>query len=435
MINTSRIRVLDFVLRNFGSIASLCKWGMNAGVYLTISGLFASRFLIACGMIVMGCASLLNMTTLHKQDIRIRLHLVKPVAIAVSLLVLGVVTSFLGSEQLGFAMVRLRLYVAFLLIPLILAFAPPIDRNHIRNYLLYALSSAAISSIFIQLNYFQHYETISKELSTGKPIPTPIPHIRYGMFLSFTFLGGLFAFLSKTYPVRWQVFVLLTTLYLGFSILFLSVRTAWLVSFLGLLIILAYFIMQKRRITLISIVIIAAIGGSILAYLFIPSVKIKAGYTLYDWRKFREDKGSEYSDSERLYSLQNGWSLWKENKWLGVGSGDLHRQLEQNAIKNHYPGSQIPHNQWLMTLVCGGLLSLAFTLLFWYQLWRNPIHRKLFLFHLLVILYLVTFFFEPTFETSIGVLSFVFILIMILLQSYQGEQKSRLQLVSGRGSG
>lgn len=419
MGNTSRNKVQDFVFRNFGSISALCLWGMNAGIYLTISGLFASRFLIACGMIVMGCASLLNIATMQKKDIAVRFRLVQPIAIAVMLLVLGVITSFIGSEQLGFAMVRLRLYAAFLLIPLILAYAPEINANHLKNYFLYAVSCAIITGFFIQLNYFQNFEAISGELKLGKPLPTPIPHIRYGMFLSFTFLGAVYALLNKVYPPRWQSFLLIASVYLGFSILFLSVRTAWLISFIGLMIILFHYLGRKKKRIYVFPILLMLILGFFLAYRFMPSVKIKAGYTLYDWGKFKDKDGQQYSDSERLYSLRNGWSLWKEHKWLGVGSGDLHQQLEQNAIRNHLPGNQIPHNQWLMTMVCGGLLSLALTLLFWYLLWKNPLHRRLFLFNLLAILYLITFFFEPTFETSAGVISFVFILVMVLMLPYK----------------
>jgi len=136
------------------------------------------------------------------------------------------------------------------------------------------------------------------------------------------------------------------------------------------------------------------------------------------------DQGEDYSDSERIYSLQNGWALWKSNKWLGVGSGDLHKEIEKNGVKYHLPGNQIPHNQFLMTMVCGGLLSLFQFLAALFIIWSPAMHRKKFLINLMLFLYVATFLFEPTFETSIGLISFVFIFTIILLPVYQGRKTS-----------
>jgi hypothetical protein len=59
-----------------------------------------------------------------------------------------------------------------------------------------------------------------------------------------------------------------------------------------------------------------------------------------------------------------------------------------------------------------------------YLLYGRTMHRKKFLINLMLFLYVATFLFEPTFETSIGLISFVFIFTMILLPVYQGRRTS-----------
>ena len=41
----------------------------------------------------------------------------------------------------------------------------------------------------------------------------PIPHIRYGMFVSFVFLGGLLAIIKNWYPKKWAIGVGLSTVF------------------------------------------------------------------------------------------------------------------------------------------------------------------------------------------------------------------------------
>jgi hypothetical protein len=85
----------QYFFNQFGSWRALSLWGINTGVYLTISGLFASRFLIACGIIVMGCASLIFAFTLSKDDVKQRLLYTLPISIAVLLFFGSVATSLL----------------------------------------------------------------------------------------------------------------------------------------------------------------------------------------------------------------------------------------------------------------------------------------------------------------------------------------------------
>ena len=169
----------------------------------------------------MGSASLLNAFHFSRKDLLSSFSRNKLTFASSIFLLLSVVTSFIGSEETGFAMIRFRLYIGFLLIPLILMFSPQLKISHYKNYLLYALSSALIVSILIVLVYFNDYTAISKALDGGQPIPTPIPHIRFGMFMSLTFIGCLYALLNGFYSGASRKFLLIGIPILFFSIVFL----------------------------------------------------------------------------------------------------------------------------------------------------------------------------------------------------------------------
>ena len=166
-----------------------------------------------------------------------------------------------------------------------------------------------------------------------------------------------------------------------------------------------------KILTVACLVLLITAFGS---YRLIPSVNTKVNYMVWDWNQYKSGNGQTYSDSERGYSLINGLSLWKQNLLLGVGSGDMDSSLAKNAIRLDLPVSKIPHNQFLLTAVCGGMLSLIFLLLGLIAPLLNSSNRKSFPLLLMMLLYIITMIFEPTFETSIGVLSYVFLISMIL---------------------
>ena len=129
--------VQKFILDNFCSFKKFAQWGFNTGVYITLTGLFTSRYAISLGMIVMGSSSLLNALTLKRDDFRSRWKNSSFIILMAFFLLASVTTSFIGSEILDFAVVRFRLYAAFLLCPLILLFSPPLTQHHYKNYLLH----------------------------------------------------------------------------------------------------------------------------------------------------------------------------------------------------------------------------------------------------------------------------------------------------------
>ena len=248
----------------------------------------------------------------------------------------------------------------------------------------------------------------------GQALPTPVPHIRFGMFLSFTFLGCLWSVFNGYFNKGWRIFVITASAFLFIAILMISIRTAWIITTVGTLLILLHVARRKRSIAWIGGGLIAFTIIATMSYYSLPSVRTKVDYMRWDWSQYQLGKGVTYSDSERSYSIKNGYDVWSQNKWLGVGSGDMLYELELNAKKLNMQVTKIPHNQFLVTALCGGILSLILFLIGYLMPLYHRANRKHFILQLLLILYGLTMMFEPTFETSVGVLSYVFILIMIL---------------------
>lgn len=405
--------IRQFILHNFGTFRKLSQWGINAGIYIAISGLFLSSWTLSMGLIVMGSASLIytltGTATAAKQ--RYSTHRIMLVA---ALLSVSVLTSWIGSIETDFAWTRTRIYAAFLLIPLIGIFAPPLPRKYFTNYLLFFLTTSTLSGLLTIIPLLNDLTNTYLILKTGGSLPSPVPHIRFGMFLSFSFLTGLYILLHKSFRGASLRYIAICTMMLLVIILALAIRTSWVLTVIGSVAILLHHAIQTRSFRHL----IAGTAGILLigvaAFFLLPSVRVKVEYTLWDRQQYEQGLGQNYSDSERMYSLINAWDLWKKQPLLGVGSGDLYTALKENAVLLSLPSANIPHNQIMFTLLTGGIISLMTFLPGYGFLLFAKHYRRQFHILLLYLLYSLTMMVEPTFETSMGVLSFVLIVTLLV---------------------
>jgi len=85
---------------------------------------------------------------------------------------------------------------------------------------------------------------------------------------------------------------------------------------------------------------------------------------LYDYKMFKKGEGQNLSDSERLYSYQIGYEIFKDSPILGCGIGDLRKLCgEKFMSKYQMDVSKYPHNQYLFILAGSGILGLVLFLI------------------------------------------------------------------------
>jgi len=355
-------------------------------------------------MIMMGSASLIQLI-LHyrtaKEKVARNLYFLLILLIPVSVL-----TSLYGSDDIGLALVRLRVNLGFFLIPLIVFCSPVFETSRYVQWLRFAALGAVLTLTVILISFIQDYESIRLGMSAGQPIPLPVNHIRLSMMIAFTGIGCVIYWLkNKSAGKEWIIYALLITL----GTIFLSVRTGWLILGLGVLIVLIHF-MRFREDGKVIKMLLGLTVLALLAFLLIPTVRAKIDYMRWDLSQLDSTTGAHYSDSDRIIAFKNGVEIFKNNLMTGVGAGDVVIEIEKNAVaEGRRLPVKIPHNQFLYTAVCGGIVSLLFFIPgYFFPFFINRTRENKLLL-LMITLFLVTLFFEPTFETSMGVLGFVFL--------------------------
>lgn len=210
--------------------------------------------------------------------------------------------------------------------------------------------ATTLIGIFYSLYYFfQNSQSLLEGLGKGQSLPTLMDedHIRFGIFLCAGLL--LLLYTKSITPIAKGLlsFVLLLFLF------FLSVRTAWVMA---LVILLVYVwgkyqnSLQKKplRLLLLGVLLLSGIWVS---YQIFPSIQQKIAYTIYDWQQIRQGGyHSDYSDGTRWAVNQAAWEAIQNSHGSNLGWTGITDSLPVYFAKI-YPGNtpvfRWPFNQYL----------------------------------------------------------------------------------------
>ena len=331
--------------------------------------------------------------------------------IAVCVPFLLVLIGGLWSSDIGYWAHSVKIYLPFLILPLAFAKLPPLSKRQFYGILYIYFWVMVVACMVVLTNFFIHFTTIMDALGRGKPMPLMREHINFSRMAAFSVFIGLELW-SEQYVWRFKIekkLILAFTIFLFIAIHILSVRSALLVLYICLIFKGIDFIIKQKK-YLIGILALSFLGAiPVLSYRFIPSFQNKVNYTVWDYGKFREGAGTNYSDSERLLSLQIGWDLFKQHWQTGLGSGDIWQAVEQKYEQlGQKEAAKLPHNQLLIVGIRTGIVSvLIFLIAFWLPVFYEKQHKSsLFVvFHILVFTY---FWFEMPFESAFGVAFYTF---------------------------
>lgn len=287
-------------------------------------------------------------------------------------------------------------------IPFIFLFIPRLSPReillvHTSFYL--ALASACIMVLMV---YVPQYEDITLRIGRGRPIPTPIDHVRFSIMVAYAGLSLLY-FGVKKLSDGFRPKSIRILLYLGFLFFFimthvLAVRSGILLLYSGLILFIGHKIISQKSWKLGIIGLVGIILIPVLAYTFVPSFKNKVLYTKYDIQQYLSDNQDSYSDGDRIMSIKTGLKLWKENLWLGHGAGD-YKQVIQEYYQKNAPDRKIlfPHNQWVRTGMAYGLIGMIILLSgFLYAIFGHKGYKNL-----LLLMIFQLFFFSCLVESNL----------------------------------
>ncbi|MDG1297427.1 MAG: O-antigen ligase family protein [Saprospiraceae bacterium] len=326
-----------------------------------------------------------------------------------------VLISLLWSENLKVGFRWIQLKIPFIVFPLLFMMLHRIEKGLLHKLFYFLLILMTVTCIPVLINYLMNYESFNLLLSQGQHVPVPSNHIRFSMLMALSIVSGGYLFkearMWKYRQERWFIGSMLV--FLLFMIHLLSVRTGIALLY-GMLmfIILAGFLKRGGLLKNLSFVILLLVGP-VLAYKALPSLKSKINYSLWDYGKYKEGRAANYSDSERIISIQAGLNVYKSAPMIGVGVGDLKDQLKDYYLSKH-PSlkMKLPHNQFVTVAATYGILGL---LLFMISILSPVFYRKNYkdtLFLAFNLFMLGSMLFESTLDTNYGITIYlVFLLI------------------------
>ncbi len=344
------------------------------------------------------------------------------------LIFIGVLIGYFYSsnEEAGLTAVRVKL--PFLFLPLSFYFLPSFRTRTVVSIHIWLVAATAIVAIPVGINALLHYDQMLDLISKGQPIPTPIEHVKYSMFNAYAAISGITILIFE--KRKW---VSLEYVLMGFAIAvivilmhILTVRTGLVIFYISLVSIVLFSAWKQRSVKILlkwgSVLLVLAL----MMYLFVPSIRQKIGYMLYDWQR----NELQYSDSQRMATARAAVDIWKQsNPFIGIGYGDVKDEIN-TYFKDNYDREMLllPHNQFLLVLTGTGILGLIlFVIGFYWPLWASKSSdlNGLLLF-LLYENYSLSFLVENSLERSISVA--FFLLFTLVLVKAKKSDNSRVKL-------
>lgn len=320
------------------------------------------------------------------------------------------------SADMKYLLERLRIKLPFLILPLAFVSMPRLEEKEYLSIFYFFLFLLFGSAILVGFGYLQNYETITDGLGKGQPIPTPVNHIRYSLMMAFSIVGGIVLYFRNFYwKWAWEKWLILGIVgFLFFFIHVLSVRSGILVLYVSLLFLSLRFAFLQKRYLLGGASVIVLLCIPVIAYNSIEGFKQKVDYTIWDWQQYYYNLPLRSSDASRLISFKVGLEICQKEKWLGVGAGDLRKEVHQ-IYDQKFPAitdKKMPHNQFISVCAGMGIIGLAiFILAFFFPLFYKKIKPDA-LFITLHLIIFASFFTENTIENSVGVGFYVFFLLL-----------------------
>ena len=298
-----------------------------------------------------------------------------PAYVAVTLSFFIVVVSGLWSEDVGYWLTRVRIKIPLLVLPIAFCMIPPLSARQFWRVWYFFFMVFTLFSIYHLCYYFTHFDASNKGLGQGIPIKSFKSHIVFTTMAAFAVMVGIELWQQKiTLKYKWESrMVLISTILLIVALHIFSVRTGLLTLYVCLFVKIIMYIFKQRKIImgLIALSLMALIP--IIAYTYIPSFTQRVNYTIWDFQQYNAGNKADKSDSGRLVSLKVGLEIARENPILGVGFGDVIREVSKKYEKE-YPSMlpREPHSFLLFTVVGAGLVGL----IIWFAAVLIPIFYK-----------------------------------------------------------
>jgi hypothetical protein len=234
-----------------------------------------------------------------------------------------------------------------------------------------------VGLLYPLLWYLLHITGSNKAYGMGQSLSTfmDTDHVRFSIFLCSSFLFALIFRANNSLQKK----IITGALFL--IIVFLSVRTAWVILFIIIICFIICNNEQNRRNNMLRavkvFVFVACLSAT--AYYIFPTVHQKIAYTVYDWQQYKPGTyDSNYSDGARRAINYTAWQAVTHANGSNIGWAGIPNTLQQFFAKS-FPGAVLnygwPFNQFLFWWMGSGwwgmLLFTAWLLYPLYWGWKH----------------------------------------------------------------
>lgn len=300
-----------------------------------------------------------------------------PIFIYIGIFVLYVSLTFFWSEDVHSAMVQVRKYGYWIVIPSIVVLA---KREWALSMLNAFLFGMFLSEILAYGIFFELWSINGR----GPDYPTPfMTHIHYSVFLAFTAIVLFYRIISKNYTLASKLPFLFFFMASTTNLMFSTGRTGQLAFFMALLvaIFLRFKISLKSMFGGIAVILLLVL----ISYNSLDLFKVRVDAGLNDIKKMRQgDFNTSFGTRAAFWIVAS--DIVKKEPLFGVGVGDYmlatKSALEEDKYKNssieekeHLGGAHF-HNQYLMIVVQAGLIGLSLMFILIYKLFSLRIENE-----------------------------------------------------------
>lgn len=336
--------------------------------------------------------------------------------------------SGLWSENLDWLSNRLRMKLPFLLLPFSIVAVPAFNLRVQQLLLYFFFGLITLVCLYLFGWYVLHFEAVTQSYKLGQVIPTPCRHIHFSLMTAFSALIGWDFWRQGfhwRYPRVERFLQVGASLFLVFFLHILAVRSGIVAFYLAVLAVIFWYVVVNRRLVLGLVAVFALAGAAFLALKYVPTLKNKVDYTLYNvYLIKRHENLRDLSDSYRVATIHAGLEMVKTHPWTGVGIGDV-RDATDLYLQEHYPdlagAGYMPQSQYVLVAAALGWPGLVFFLcctlfpLAYRRAYRQPLLLAFF------VIALSAFVVEQLLETQAGTAFYLVFLLTFVRQNMETE--------------
>ncbi len=336
----------------------------NLTVYLLIilfGGLFWSRALLSIIVLVWALYAVFQMIKTDRSFFRNPIFIWSIVPLVLWLL--GAWQDPMGKSNFDY-LLTLSGYPAIVLI----VYSSPkivVEKTWMNIWLI----ATAIALSYPLFWYFKDYAAVNQAYGTGRSLPTfmDTDHVRFSIFLCSSLLFILFT------PIFTKKYKQILAAILLVLILFLAVRTGWILS---IIIITCYAIQlfiksNRKKFSPIFIGVATILLLFTISYFCFPTMQQKIAYSIWEWNQYKPGSyDASFSDGTRRAINFASWKYIQTYSWVNTGWQGIPAAV-QSSFSKYFSGQTLtfgwPFNQWLFWWIGSGWWGmLLFTAWFMY---------------------------------------------------------------------